>query len=58
MSWEQGSFAAEEPPQDPPPLPEVQSHALLAGCREVLIRHGDSIYRLKLTSNNKLILMK
>jgi len=40
------------------PAPEIESAALLAGRREVRIRHGDDTYRLKLTSNNKLILMK
>ena len=39
-------------------LPAIESRTLLAGHREVLIRHGDDTYRLKLTSNNKLILMK
>jgi len=41
-----------------PPLPAIESRTLLAGHREVLIRHGDDTYKLKLTSNNKLILMK
>lgn len=44
--------------QEPPPLPAIESRTLLAGHREVLIRHGEDTYRLKLTSNNKLILMK
>ena len=39
-------------------LPAIESRTLLAGHREVLIRHGDDTYRLKVTSNNKLILMK
>jgi hemin uptake protein HemP len=36
----------------------LSSAALLAGAREVLIRHGEETYRLKLTSSNKLILTK
>lgn len=40
------------------PARSIDSQALLAGHREVLIRHGTEVYRLRLTSNNKLILMK
>lgn len=40
------------------PAPTITSTALLAGAREVLIRHGDEEYRLRLTANNKLILTK
>ena len=36
----------------------LESAALLKGQREVLIRHGDRIYRLRHTSNDKLILTK
>jgi len=39
-------------------LPCLDSHALLAGAREVLIRHGDELYRLRHTRNDKLILVK
>jgi hemin uptake protein HemP len=43
----------------PAATPAVLSSAtLLAGAREVLIRHGEDTYRLKLTSSNKLILTK
>ena len=38
--------------------PAISSSTLLAGGREVLIRHGEETYRLKLTSSNKLILTK
>lgn len=34
------------------------SEALLKGRREILIRHGDKVYRLRHTSNDKLILTK
>ncbi|MBA3928889.1 MAG: hemin uptake protein HemP [Xanthomonas sp.] len=36
----------------------LDSDTLLKGQREVLIRHGDRIYRLRHTSNDKLILTK
>ena len=36
----------------------IASDALLKGRREVLIQHGDRIYRLRHTSNDKLILTK
>lgn len=47
--------AAARPATGPPML---RSDELLAGGKEVLIRHGAETYRLKLTSNNKLILIK
>lgn len=34
------------------------SDQLLKGRREILIRHGDKLYRLRHTSNDKLILTK
>lgn len=40
------------------PPAALDSATLLAGAREVLIRHGEETYRLKLTSSNKLILTK
>ena len=36
----------------------IDSGALLKGQREILIRHGDRLYRLRHTSNDKLILTK
>jgi hemin uptake protein HemP len=50
-------------PSPPPstqayPLPCVDSRALLAGARELLIRHGEELYRLRHTKNDKLILVK
>ena len=38
--------------------PLVDSDALLRGGREVLIRHGGEVYRLRHTRNDKLILTK
>lgn len=39
-------------------LREIDSCELLHGESELLIRHGDELYRLKLTRNGKLILQK
>ncbi|MDP2226709.1 MAG: hemin uptake protein HemP [Moraxellaceae bacterium] len=39
-------------------LPTLDSTALFAAGREVRIRHSGEEYRLRLTSNNKLILTK
>lgn len=36
----------------------LSSEVLLKGRREVLIQHGDRVYRLRHTSNDKLILTK
>ncbi|MDG2519103.1 hemin uptake protein HemP [Lysobacter sp. OAE881] len=36
----------------------LDSDDLLRGGREVLIRHGDEVYRLRHTRNDKLILTK
>jgi hemin uptake protein HemP len=36
----------------------LASQQLLKGRREILIRHGDKLYRLRHTSNDKLILTK
>lgn len=37
---------------------EIDSQELFQSQREVLIRHGENVYRLRLTSLNKLILTK
>jgi hemin uptake protein HemP len=37
---------------------ELTSEELLAGQQEICIRHGEEIYRLRLTRNGKLILHK
>jgi hemin uptake protein HemP len=36
----------------------ISSDVLLKGRREILIQHGDRYYRLRHTSNDKLILTK
>jgi hemin uptake protein HemP len=40
------------------PPPVISSQDLLAGGREVVIRHGAERYRLLLTGRNRLILVK
>ena len=53
------SDEAEAPkPSEKPALREMTSEELLRGQSEILIRHGEEIYRLKLTRNQKLILQK
>jgi len=53
-------FRATAPAPQPAPAPHrcIESTQLLAGEREVLIRHGENIYRLRRTGNDKLILTK
>ena len=36
----------------------VDSVTLMGGRRELLIRHGEDTYRLRITASNKLILTK
>jgi len=36
----------------------IESSQLMAGRRELLIRHGTSTYRLRVTASEKLILTK
>ena len=45
-------------PTAEPGLPILRSEDLFTANREVVILHGDSRYRLRLTSNDKLILVK
>ena len=52
-----------EPVRTPAPVLHADdvvlgSDQLLKGRREILIRHGDKVYRLRHTSNDKLILTK
>jgi hemin uptake protein HemP len=42
----------------PRPTPVIDSTRLFDGHREIQIRHGDETYRLRITSNGKLILNK
>jgi len=47
-----------EPSEGKSQARRLSSSELLAGRREVVIQHGEEQYRLRLTSNNKLILVK
>jgi len=66
MSLRQPLHLASLPPRSDRPLPtvvvpsniSVESNALLRGTREILIRHGGEVYRLRHTRNDKLILTK
>lgn len=46
------------PIRDSLPLRSVDSTELLQGSRELLIRHGTSVYKLRVTASEKLILTK
>lgn len=41
-----------------PPSWTIDSTKLFAGCRNIGIRHGEEVYSLRLTRNNRLILTK
>lgn len=45
-------------PATPPAVPRILSEELFAGAREIIIQHQGLDYRLRLTSQNKLILNK
>jgi len=40
------------------PVPQIEFDSLCAGQPEILITHGDAVYRLRQTSLGKLILTK
>ncbi len=42
----------------PTATPSVESRNLLQGANEVVIHHGNEVYRLRHTRNDKLILTK
>lgn len=50
--------SAEPPTPTPPPLPprRISSRDLFDGSREVVIEHGERLYRMRITQNGKLIL--
>jgi len=61
MPAQSPSFLIEtvRPERKPGPLVlPLNSKDLLRGGREVLIRHGEHVYRLRHTRNDKLILTK
>lgn len=46
------------PSHDATAIGAVESVELMRGNRELLIRHGSSVYRLRVTASEKLILTK
>jgi len=46
------------PARAPLPQRKLTSEALMAGAREVILEHRGEQYRLRVTSNGKLILTK
>lgn len=61
LGTNQPSFPPSRRPEPTPPLrrlPSIDSRHLLGQGRELLIRHGESCYRLRLTRADKLILTK
>lgn len=44
--------------QEETPTDVIESDAILNGKQEVLIQHGETTYRLRITQNGKLILCK
>lgn len=50
--------AAEPGPAGAATPPVVDSATLMGGHRELVIRHGEEFYRLRVTASNKLILTK
>ena len=41
-----------------PSLPRIEASTLLASSREIILVHNEQEYRLRITSNDKLILTK
>jgi hemin uptake protein HemP len=60
LSGKEQDKAAAEPARTPLPeaLPEYDTATLFAGGREIIIRHADAAYRMKITKQGKLILNK
>ena len=50
--------SAERPQSSAPPVKRIAIRDLLAGGREAVLLHDGDEYRLRLTSNGKLILTK
>ena len=49
---------AKEPPASTEPVPRIAIRELLGSGREAVLLHDGAEYRLRLTSNGKLILTK
>jgi hemin uptake protein HemP len=46
------------PREKGPPTPRIEASTLLASSREIILVHNEQEYRLRITSNDKLILTK
>ena len=53
-----GRAAEPEPAATGPSPLVVESATLMGGRRELIFRHGEETYRLRVTASNKLILTK
>jgi hemin uptake protein HemP len=65
MSAVSDEGVAHDPAHQPPTIrtiriidTRIESSDLFVGTRELTIGHGDDVYRLRLTAQNKLILTK
>ncbi len=57
--WNDSKAAQSHPPrQAAEPLPRFKVSELLGGGREAVLEHEGQEYRLRITANRKLILMK
>lgn len=45
-------------PQPGTDIPKLRSSDLFGTAREILLEHGEALYRLRITHSNKLILTK
>jgi len=58
MTNESPQEATPPVPGQPTPPREIDSAELMRGQREIVIRHGQELYRLNVTRSGKLILRK
>jgi hemin uptake protein HemP len=45
-------------PSEKGPIPRIDASTILASSREIILVHNEQEYRLRITSNDKLILTK
>ena len=58
MNYQPRAVRADEPESTGSTPVVIDSVTLMGGRRELIIRHGENIYRLRVTASNKLILTK
>lgn len=58
MNYQPRPVRPAEPETTASSPPVVDSITLMGGRRELIIRHGEGTYRLRVTASNKLILTK